>query len=374
MPPRRPKGEGSIYQRKDGRWVGMLDLGWRDGRRRRKAVYGRTQREAVRNLNAVKRELAEHGDIPTGALTVEAWLRQWLDGNAADRVGETTLPGYRSKMELYVIPAIGRVRMDKLSPEHLDRMYAAMRKAGRADATVPQTHRILSRALKVAHRYNKVSRNVAALIDAPPVPTTEVDGLSPTEVTAVLETIAGQEWESRWLAAVVLGMRQGECLGLGWEHVDLDAGTITVERALARVTGQGLKMKPPKSRKSARTFPVPDFVLDSLRRHKDTQPPSPLGLVWPNDKGEPMDPRRDWAAWKALLTRAQVADYRLHDARHSAATTLVMLGVPLPVVMKILGHSQIAMTARYSHADIEAMRSAMALVEAAHRPALGSGT
>ena len=359
-----------------GKWVGMLDLGWRDGKRRRKAVYGATQREAIRNLNTAKRELAQHGDLPTASPTVEAWMRQWLDEIAPERVKETVLPGYRSKVEQYVIPSIGRVKLDKLTPEHLDRMYAGMRKRTPplSAGTILQTHRIVARALKVAHRYGKVTRNVATLIDSPPTPKNRRKGLSPTEVAAVTEAAAGDPMESRWLAAVILGMRQGEALGLGWDDVDLDEGTITIRRALARVTGQGLKMVTPKSETSRRTFPVPDFILESLRAHKEAQPEHPLGLVWCRDDGRPIDPHDDWEAWKALLARAEVADYRLHDARHSAATALILLGVPLTTVMTILGHSNISMTTRYVDTDIAAMREAMQLVERAHRPALGGGS
>lgn len=371
--PRRQRGEGTVYKRsRDGMWVGMLDLGWRDGKRRRKAVYGKTQRAAIAALNQAKAELAKQGDLVTATPTVEAWLNQWLDEVAPQRVRETTLAGYRSKVDHWIIPAIGNVKLDKVTPEHLERLYATMRAAGKSDATILQTHRILSRALKVAHRYGKASRNPATLVDAPKTPKNRGEGIPPDNVAAIMEAAAGDPLESRWLAAVVLGMRQGEALGLGWEDVDLDDGTITVRRGLARVTGKGLMMQDPKSRESARTFPVPDFVLDSLRQHREDSPDHPMGLVWCQSNGQPIDPKRDWTAWKALLRKAEVADVRLHDARHSAATTLVMLGVPLPVAMAILGHSNITMTARYSHADIEAMRQAMALVQAAHRPALGS--
>jgi integrase len=373
---RRPRGEGSVYRRGDGRWVGMLDLG-RDpatGKRRRKAIYGRTQRDVVRDLAKARRELETHGDLPTANLTVETWLRTWLTDIAPERIRPTTLPSYRSKVERHIIPAIGRHRLDKLAPEHLRGMYRGMTERGLSEATRLQTHRILSRALKVAVREGKANRNAATLVDAPPTTVVETEPLNPTEIAAVLEALAGDRMESRWLAALTLGMRQGEALGLGWDDVNLDDATLTVSRALARIPGRGLVMVPPKSRKSARTVPLPRILADSLRRRWDAYQAesqaegyTDLRLVWGRPDGRPTDPRVDWEAWRDLLDRASVQHVRLHDARHCAASTLGALGVPLPVTMQILGHSQISMTMRYTHTDLTAMQAAMALVDAHHQ-------
>ena len=389
MSKRRAKGEGSIHQRPDGRWVATLDLGHdkATGRRRRKQLYARTQAEAVAKLKAAQLERSRHGDLPVAAPTVESWLRTWLDDIAPDRVRPTTMPSYRSKMERYVIPAVGRHRLDRLEPSHLRAMYRAMRQQDPplAEATLRQTHQILSRALKVAVREGKVNRNVAELVDAPSTYTKKPDPPNPTEVAAILEAIIGDRLESRWLAALLLGMRQGEALGLSWGHVDLDAGTLSVDRALARLPGVGLVMVPPKSEASVRTVPLPEQMWASLRLRRQAYEAeraatngsvagrrtvaqyADLDLVWGQPNGRPTQPRSDWQAWTDLLARAQVAHRRLHDARHAAASTLAALGVPVDVRMQILGHSDVKMAMHYTHVDLAPMQAAMALLDQAHR-------
>lgn len=383
MPSRRPHNEGSVYQEHKhpscppleagvrpehtcrGRWVGMLDVTRPGHPRRRKAVYGRTRKEVQRELAKLRREYEAHGDLPSGTLTVEAWLTTWLEDIAASkRVRPSTLASHGSKVRNHLIPELGRHRLDKLSPDHVKGLYRSMSARGLAPATQRQTHAILSRALKVAVREGKATRNVALLIDPPTVVAADLDPLNATEIAAILAACAGDPMESRWLAALMLGLRQGEALGLGWEHVDLEIGTVTIARALAREKGRGLVMTAPKSKDSRRVVVIPGFARGSFERHAAR---GTTGLVWSEPGGSPIDPRKDWQAWTDLLAKAEVRHVRLHDARHSAATGLMLAGVPLAVAQAILGHSDIKMTAHYSHPDLAAMQAAMALLDARHR-------
>jgi len=159
--------------------------------------------------------------------------------------------------------------------------------------------------------------------------------------------------------ALSLGLRQGEALGLPWDAVDLDTGLLTVRRALQRLGGQGLVMVEPKSSAGRRSVALPAPLIEGLRSHRAAQLEERLkagsewqdhGLVFAQPNGKPIDPRADNRAWKALLEAAGVRDARLHDARHTAATLLLLLqGVDNRVVMEILGHSQLSMTVRYQH-------------------------
>jgi integrase len=192
-----------------------------------------------------------------------------------------------------------------------------------------------------------------------------------TEAQAVLEAAKGGRLEARWVIALTLGLRQGEALGLGWEHVDLDEGVIRVRRALKRVKGKGLIFGPVKSKKSNRDLPIFPELLPILRAHKKAQTAERLeaGTAWHDDglvfcqvNGKPIDPSRDYQSWQALLKTAGVKRYRLHAARHSAATFLLLEGVDTRVVMELLGHSQISVTARYQHVVDEAKKTATAKV------------
>lgn len=378
MPPRRARGEGSISQREDGLWVGRLDVTQAGGPRKRKAVYGHTRKEVQRKLGIVRREYEAHGSLPTADLTVEAWMNLWLTEIAPARVQATTLPGYRSKVQNYIIPAIGKHRLDKLRPDHLRAMYRGMerRDPPLSQNTRQQTHAILSRALKVAVREGKATRNVAELIDPPGAEVKDMTVLSAEEITTLLLHIRGMAMESRWLAAVAIGLRQGECLGLEWRYVDLEAGTLKVEQSLARLDGEPI-LKGPKSKRSRRTIPLPTDVLDSLKARRaayleEREAPGydDRGLVWGQPSGKPRAQRRDYQDWVDLLYAAGVSRVRLHDARHSAATTLVLLGVPLPIIAAILGHADISTTMRYVSTDLTAMQAAMDLLNASRRRAL----
>lgn len=365
---RRQRGEGGVFQRADGLWVATIDLGWVNGKRAKKYLYARTQREAVRKLATAKRELAMNGTLASSAPTVEQWMTHWLKEIAPRRNRPSTLAGYRSKVTQYIVPQLGARRLDKLEPQHVRALDAWMQDAGKSPATRLQTYAILSRALTVAHREGKVARNVAALIDPPSLKRPETEPLAPDEIAAVLNAARGTALESRWLTALLLGLRQGEALGLAWRHVDLEAGTLTVERALQRIKGQGLQFVDPKSERSNRTLPLPRLLTLALAARHDAMRPEPDDLVWANPDGTPIDPARDWAAWRDLLAAAGVRHVRLHDARHVAATTLGALGVPDVIVSGILGHAQVRMTHKYQHASLDMMRNAMGMIERAYEP------
>jgi integrase len=169
----------------------------------------------------------------------------------------------------------------------------------------------------------------------------------------VLSAAQGRRNGARWAVALGVGLRQSEALALRWSDVDLDAGTLTVCRTLHRVTGQGLVFAEPKSERSRRRIALPRPLVDLLRAHRAAQLAERLragnrwedgDLVFAQANGRPLDKRADWQAWRDLLAAACVRQVRLHDARHSAATTLLALGVPVRVVADMLGHSQTRVT------------------------------
>lgn len=206
------------------------------------------------------------------------------------------------------------------------------------------------------------------LVDAPSVRRGEVEPLTATEARRVLDAAAAGRNAARWSVALALGLRQGEALGLQWADVELDAGTLTVRRALQRQRGAGLVLVEPKSRAGRRTIALPRPLVDGLRAHRAAQLAERMtagpvwedhGLVFCQPNGRPLDPRGDHRAWRALLAAAGVRPARLHDARHTAATLLLQQGVPARVAMQVLGHSQVTLTlGTYSHVVPELAREA----------------
>jgi integrase len=377
---RRGKGEGSLYLRGDGYWVAELNVP-HQGRRQRVVRSAKTRQAANRKLQKAKAEL-ERSVLVSSSATVEQWLRYWRDEIASERIRPSTLAGYNTYIEQHLIPRIGKHRLDKLEAAHVRRLYADMRRPcpdpdlagncphkpshGRAEASIRQTHAILSRALKVAVREGKVARNVCENLDPPATTKNPRTPLTVHQARAVLAAAENDPLESRWYAALWLGLRQGEALGLGWQDVNLDEGLIWINRALQRVKGKGLVFVEPKSRLSNRPIPVMPLVLARLRVHWAVHVNAGGArdaLVWSND-GKPIDPAKDYKAWGALLRKAGVPYVALHAARNTAASLLDQSGATPKTIMEILGQGTIEVSqTHYIQSDIAQRREAMLALE-----------
>ncbi len=360
MTSKRGAGESSISKGADGRWHGYVSMGLKEnGQRDRRHVAGTKRADVIAQVKVLEDQrdagiVLASGKVPT----VAEWLTLWLDTIAARRIRPSTATGYRSCLTR-IVRDLGHHRLDRLQPEHLEAFYLRIGAEGLAPATVLLHHRVISRALKVAMQRGRIARNVATLVDAPTVTRDEITPLTAAEARRLLDAARELPNGSRWSVALALGLRQGEALGLLWDAVDLEAGTLTVRRALQRHKGKGLVLVEPKSKAGRRTIKLPDPLRDALRTHRARQLEQRMaaanvwedgGFVFCQPNGRPIDARQDWLAWKALLQAAGVRDARLHDARHTAATMLLQQGVPARVAMQVLGHSQISLTlGTYSH-------------------------
>lgn len=365
---KRSDGEGSIYYvASRDRYVGSYVTGWRDGKPIRKKVSGKSKADAARKLREL-REKVDAGHLPKGRIpTTEEWMTHWLNEIAAKKVRPSTLKGYTTCVNRYIIPLLGQHRLDRLTPEHIAAAWTYLQETGApgvaeprplSSTTAHQCHRILSRALKVAHQRGHATKNVATLLDAPQPREEEIVPLAKEDAQRLIALAAERRNGARWRVALSLGLRQGESLGLRWEDVDLEAGTMAVRQSLSRVKGKGLVFGPVKSRAGKRTLKVPAPLIAELKAHKKRQNAERLAardwyqdadLVFAREDGRPIDPKIDWREWKALCAEAGIPDARLHDARHTAATMLLAMGVPMRVAMEILGHSRITVTQRYQH-------------------------
>ena len=229
------------------------------------------------------------------------------------------------------------------------------------------------------HRRGHVGRNVAALAQPPRVHVDPIDPYNVDEVRAILTAAGRHPNGARWAIALALGLRQGEVLGLTWSDVDLDAGFLRVRSTRHRPSyahgcdgscGKAAGWCPQriqtnraagdtKSDAGRRMVGLPPALVELLRRHRNQQETwrERARQLWQADEewvftspvGKPLNPNSDYHRWKALLKEAGVRDGRLHDARHTAATVLLVLGVPERTVMGIMGWSSTAMAARYQH-------------------------
>jgi integrase len=363
---RRAKGEGTVYRRViDGLWVGMLDLGVVGGRRRRKTVYGQTKREVLQKLSTL-RTAHDHGiDLLAPTLTVGQWLDAWLsEVKGFDGTRPRTLTLYKGLAERYVKPVIGTVRIDKLTPAHVQRLVTETRDTQTSRGTPPSAstlrhvYKLVRNALGDAYRMELVTRNVATQVKAPPLSSQRRLGLDLAEAKRLLLVIDGERLEALYVLAMTTGLRRGELLALRWDDIDLRSRQLHVRRAIQRIDGK-LQLVEPKTSSARRTVVLPRFAVRHLLQHKERQDGERLalgdawrehGLVFASSIGTPIEPRNLNRRWDVLRRRAGLEGLRLHDLRHGCATFLLAQGVSARAIMEVLGHAEIGVTMNtYTH-------------------------
>jgi len=356
---RRGHNEGSVFQRKDGRWVGTLNLGWQDGKRRRKSFYGVTRREVAEALTKAQRDAQLRLAVTRDErLTVAAYLGRWLRESAGPTTRAKTRQGYGVIVSRHLVPALGRAPLAKLSPDQVQAMLNAKVAAGLSPQSVRNIHAVLRRALNQAHRWGLVPRNVATLVDLPRAVRYEAPAIAPEQARAILAAMQGDRLEALVTLTLATGLRQGEALALRWSDVDLDTGSLTVRRALSRVGGE-VRFDEPKTTRSRRTVAIPASVIGVLRAHRKQQAQEQLwagsrwqeyGLLFTSSIGTPMTGGDVTKRFQVLLRAAELPRLRFHDLRHGCASLLLAQGVHPRVVMEQLGHSTITLTMNvYSH-------------------------
>jgi integrase len=363
---RRASGEGAIFKRaSDGLWVGMLDLGIADGRRRRKAVYGQSEREVLRKLSTLRAAHDRGINLLAPSLTVGQWLDVWLaEIKGFDGTRPRTLTLYKGLAERYVKPVIGRVRLDKLSPAHVQRLVTETRKSRTARGTPPSAstlrhvYKLVRNALGDAYRMELVTRNVATQVKAPPLNNNRRAGLDLAEAKRLLDVVEGERLEALYVLALTTGLRRGELLALRWDDIDIASRQLHVRRAMQRVNGR-LQTVEPKTTSSRRTVVLPRLAVRHLLDHKKRQDTERRargdtwrehGLVFASTIGTPIEPRNVNRRWDELRRKAGLDWLRLHDLRHGCATFLLAQGVPARAIMEVLGHAEIGVTMNtYAH-------------------------
>ena len=354
---RRGAGEGSIYRRKDGRWAASISIGGR----RRQTFYGKTRVEVQEKMQQALYE-QQRGTLVTGKQTKLAdFLNQWLE--------EIKRPGplkplsyvvYRDILDLHLIPALGHIAIGKLPPQHVQRLYTAKAEEGLAPATIHRIHGVLHGALKLAVEWNLVARNVCDVVKPPQPGKRDYRVLTKDEAKQLL-AVARDHWlEPVLILAITTGMRLGEILALHWEDIDFEHKVLVVRHTVAYVKGVGMQEGTPKTSKSHAAIALPGITLSALAQHRATHPALPSALIFCRPNGDYYTQSTVRFCFNRLLEQAGLPHIRFHDLRHSAATFLLGMGVPMKIVQDILRHSNISMTAdTYSHVSAAMQVEAM---------------
>lgn len=373
-PRRRANGEGTIrYDEARGRWEGRLDLGATpDGKRQRRKVVGATRAEVAARLAELRQQATAGLPVAGGAMTVADLLNRWHSDVLPTKVDANTVKSYGWAIHKHLIPGLGRHRLVKLTPEHVE-AFLVRKTTELGHSSLIRLRTVLGQALRWAEKRGYVARNVATLADMPVGSRQARTGHAMTvdEARIFLDAIVGHRLEPMWLTQFALGLRPGEVAALTWPDVDLDAAKIHVRSSL-RWTDGTPSLEAPKTHRSRRSLAAPTAVVDALRSHRRTQAELrlALGQEWPqrwrelvftNENGSPLDPANVRRDFRVVTDTAGLPALRPYDLRHSAASLLAAEGVPLEHVADLLGHDGLRMARLvYVHALAPAVDAAVA--------------
>jgi integrase len=358
----RANGDGDVFPRKNkagkitsyrGAYVGP------DGKRR--YVSGKTKEEARKKLRQARGD-AERGLVfDTDNLKVGEYLDRWLSDSVRDTVKATTFERYEQIARLHLKPALGTVKLNALTPAHVRGLYREKLEAGSSARTVRYIHTTLHKALKQAVMDGLIPRNATEAVKPPQLSREEMRPLTPEQAKLLLKTAheAGDRLEALYVLAIHTGLRQGELLGLKWDDVDLEVGSLQVRRTLT-ITKNGPLLTSPKTASSRRSVKLTSHAIEAVTHHLERQLGeidrvgslwSENGLIFASETGEPLNRHNlTRRSFKPLLKRAGLPQIRFHDLRHTCATLLLTRNVNPKIVSEMLGHSSIAITLdTYSH-------------------------
>ncbi len=260
---------GSIRRRSKGSWELNIDIG-RDakGKRLRRFLNVKGKKaDAERKLREIIDSMERGLPARPEKLTVGEWLTSWLGTHGKQHFRQKTLERYSGLIERHIVPSIGHLKLTKLAPVDIRNLEADLLNAGMAPAGVELVHTVISGALKAALRLDLVWRNVAQAVSAPRRPHHELQIPELGNIRRVLDRARDDRHEL--YAAVHLvaygGLRRGECLGLSWDNVDLDGGTVSIVRSLVRSQELGLIFTSPKTDRSRRRIDIDSETVEVLR-------------------------------------------------------------------------------------------------------------
>lgn len=368
MPKRRGNGEGSIYRRPDGTWVGQISIGYdpATGKLKRKSFYGKTRKEVADKIAQALQQMKNGTFVEPTQTAFGEWLDKWLTSYKKSQLKPSTYESYEMLINVHIKPALGKVPLTKLQAHMLQSFYNEKLEKGRADGKgglstrmVRYLHAIIRQALQQAVKEGLLARNVADATSPPTVKNKQMRPLTEDELLGFFEAAQKDRLFPAYVLAATTGLRRGELLGLCWDCVDLEHGIITVKRQLLALKDGLTLEETTKSKSGRRSVVLTDDAIRELKAWRKRQAQEKLllgeayqdnGLVFCKEDGTPLDPREFTKRFQRLLEKAGLPKVRLHDLRHTHASLLLARGVHPKVVQERLGHSSITITLDlYSH-------------------------
>ena len=352
------RGSGTIRQRSDGTWEGRFTTGRdpRTGKQVQRSVYGKTQKEVAQKLRQVTVEIDEGTYHEPCHMTVGEWLDIWVE-EYTNNVKELTLAAYRTQVRLHIKPALGTIKLTALTTVNVQAFCNSLSRGKKplAPKTVKNIHGILHKALSKAVVLGFIRFNPADNISLPRIDKPRIKPLTDENVTLFINAIKGTKFEYLYLTDLFTGMRMGEILGLTWDCVDFEHGTITVCKQLLREKRKGgeYKLAPTKNSKTRVITPAPSIMgILSAQRERQEQLRLQAGETWENSEGfvftnefgRNLPHFSVYITLKRIMKQIGIPETRFHDLRHSYAVAALQSGDSIKTVQENLGHYAAAFT------------------------------
>ena len=355
------KGGGTIRQRPDGRWEARYTLGIDPGtgKQIQKSVYGKTQKEVAQKLRQITAEIDAKTYVAPCKLSVAEWMAVWAQDYLVG-IKASTAYLYKRTIELYIEPHLGHIRLDTLNAHTVQHFYNELAKPSKPDAaplsakSIKNIHGVLHKALQQAVLLNYIRYNPTTACVLPKIVKKEIHPLTDQQTAQLLNLLKGSKYEIPLTVDLFTGLREGELLGLMWDCVDFEKGTILVNKQLCRSQRKGgtYYFSPPKNNKSRTITPAP-YVMKLLQAQKVQQAEQRLmagpawedsSLVFTNEFGRYVSYRAIFDSFKRIVKRIGLPDARIHDLRHTYAVNCIRAGDDIKTVQSNLGHATAAFT------------------------------
>ncbi len=350
-----------------------------------KSIFGKTRSEVAKKLTKILNEINEGNYTEPCKMTLEDWLKIWLNEYASNNIKHSTRVSYDYLIHRHVIPVIGNKKLAEIRADIIQRFYNEKAKNGRLDGkgglnakTIKNIHNMLHEAMEQAATNNMIQRNPCKAAILPKVKKKEMRVLTRLEQKKLTEAAKTERIGIGVILALATGIRLGELLGLQWRDVNIKAGTISINRTFNRLKnfdeGSNQKTKlvlgEPKTSKSKRVIPLQQVILNELREYKKNQNKEKIqnisyynneGFVIANEIGNPIDPRTFQDFFNRVVSMAKINKAHFHSLfRHTFATRALEAGIPAKTVSEILGHANISTTLDlYSHVSLELKRDSL---------------
>ena len=361
---RAASGDGSIRKKivkKNGKeytyWEGRYTCGFdpKTGKQRQHSISGKTQAEVAQKLREVTAEIGKGTFKEACKLTVGEWSIVW-DKDYLIGVKPRTQEAYRSILCTHIRPELGAIKLEVLNAHTIQHFYNGLSQKGLSAKTVKNVHGVLHELLQQAVRIGYLRMNPSDACTLPRVVKKEIKPLSDDAIRQFLEAVQGHRFEILLMVTLFTGLREGEALGLSWDRVDFDKGTLLIDRQLQRAKDETEERRYSlvslKNDKWRRITPA-DFVMELLRRQWSRQAEWRLragpawedsGLVFTNEFGEHLSPYTVYHNFKRLAASIGLPEARVHDLRHSYAVAAIKSGDDIKTVQGNLGHATASFT------------------------------